>query len=126
MGPKSATIPVYAAESVPEKIRGGLVMQWQTWTAAGIMMGFASGLMLEPAQVVPRRALPDKRAFDSTRIGRELATDAWKRGKQRSYATSGDLQLNPQDGDSIHTLLPRLFPAGVSTMACTESTVCKD
>jgi MFS family permease len=29
VGPKSATVPVYAAECAPAKIRGALVMQWQ-------------------------------------------------------------------------------------------------
>lgn len=42
IGPKSATIPIYAAESVPsEDIRGALVMSWQLWTAFGIMLGYA-------------------------------------------------------------------------------------
>jgi MFS family permease len=29
IGPKSATVPVYAAETTPPGIRGALVMQWQ-------------------------------------------------------------------------------------------------
>ena len=42
IGPKSATIPIYAAESVPsEEIRGALVMTWQLYTALGIMLGYA-------------------------------------------------------------------------------------
>ncbi len=42
VGPKSATIPIYAAESVPsEEIRGALVMTWQLYTALGIMLGYA-------------------------------------------------------------------------------------
>jgi MFS family permease len=32
IGPKSATVPIYAAECAPPKIRGALVMQWQMWT----------------------------------------------------------------------------------------------
>ncbi|TFY77670.1 hypothetical protein EWM64_g6345 [Hericium alpestre] len=39
IGPKSATVPVYAAECAPAPIRGGLVMMWQMWTAFGIMLG---------------------------------------------------------------------------------------
>lgn len=39
IGPKSATVPVYTAESAPANIRGALVMQWQMWTAFGIMLG---------------------------------------------------------------------------------------
>jgi MFS family permease len=39
IGPKSATVPVYAAETAPPAIRGALVMQWQMWTAFGIMFG---------------------------------------------------------------------------------------
>ncbi|KAL1983671.1 hypothetical protein VTN96DRAFT_10100 [Rasamsonia emersonii] len=44
IGPKSATVPVYAAESSPPAIRGALVMQWQMWTAFGIMFGYAADL----------------------------------------------------------------------------------
>ncbi|KIK68223.1 hypothetical protein GYMLUDRAFT_91786 [Collybiopsis luxurians FD-317 M1] len=39
IGPKSSTVPVYAAECAPAVIRGALVMMWQTWTAFGIMIG---------------------------------------------------------------------------------------
>lgn len=45
IGPKSATVPVYAAETAPPAIRGALVMQWQMWTAFGIMLGYAADLM---------------------------------------------------------------------------------
>ncbi|WRT67286.1 uncharacterized protein IL334_004253 [Kwoniella shivajii] len=45
IGPKSATVPVFSAESVPHGIRGSLVMQWQIWTAFGIMLGYVAGLM---------------------------------------------------------------------------------
>ncbi|KAF2267306.1 hypothetical protein CC78DRAFT_541754 [Lojkania enalia] len=44
IGPKSATVPIYAAECTPPAIRGALVMQWQMWTAFGIMVGYASDL----------------------------------------------------------------------------------
>ncbi|KAH8107850.1 MFS sugar transporter [Cristinia sonorae] len=39
IGPKSTTVPVYAAECAPPAIRGALVMMWQMWTAFGIMIG---------------------------------------------------------------------------------------
>ncbi|TKA53907.1 hypothetical protein B0A49_12203 [Cryomyces minteri] len=44
IGPKSATVPIYAAECAPPKIRGALVMQWQVWTAFGIMLDYAADL----------------------------------------------------------------------------------
>ncbi|KAL2014458.1 hypothetical protein VTN00DRAFT_1983 [Thermoascus crustaceus] len=44
IGPKSATVPIYAAETTPPAIRGALVMQWQMWTAFGIMFGYAADL----------------------------------------------------------------------------------
>jgi MFS family permease len=44
IGPKSATVPIYAAETAPPAIRGALVMQWQVWTAFGIMLGYAADL----------------------------------------------------------------------------------
>ena len=33
IGPKSATVPIYAAETTPPPIRGALVMQWQMWVS---------------------------------------------------------------------------------------------
>lgn len=44
IGPKSSTVPVYAAESAPPAIRGALVMMWQMWTAFGIMIGYVCSL----------------------------------------------------------------------------------
>lgn len=44
IGAKSSTIPVYAAECAPAPIRGALVMQWQVWTAFGIMLGNIMGV----------------------------------------------------------------------------------
>lgn len=44
IGPKSATIPIYAAEAAPQNIRGGLVMMWQAFTAFGIMLGYLAGV----------------------------------------------------------------------------------
>ncbi|KAL8710384.1 MAG: hypothetical protein Q9220_004985 [cf. Caloplaca sp. 1 TL-2023] len=44
IGPKSATVPIFAAETTPPRIRGALVMQWQVWTAFGVMLGYASDL----------------------------------------------------------------------------------
>lgn len=45
IGPKSATIPIYAAECTPANIRGALVMMWQMWTAFGLMLGYISGVI---------------------------------------------------------------------------------
>ncbi|KAF2089913.1 hypothetical protein K490DRAFT_36088 [Saccharata proteae CBS 121410] len=45
IGPKSATVPIYAAECSPPAIRGALVMQWQMWTAFGIFIGYAADLI---------------------------------------------------------------------------------
>ncbi|KAL8281873.1 hypothetical protein RB597_009543 [Gaeumannomyces tritici] len=44
IGPKSATTPMFAAECAPPKLRGALVMQWQVWTAFGIMIGYVADL----------------------------------------------------------------------------------
>jgi len=46
IGPKSATVPIYAAECAPSGVRGALVMQWQVWTAFGIMLGYVADLVL--------------------------------------------------------------------------------
>ncbi|SCV74687.1 BQ2448_7716 [Microbotryum intermedium] len=79
IGAKSATVPVYAAETAPPLIRGALVMvrrtafelyvklhlliarlgpaqqQWQVWTAFGIMLGTVSSLIFfrvkDPAHI---------------------------------------------------------------------------
>ncbi|GAB7342298.1 hypothetical protein MBLNU457_g0530t1 [Dothideomycetes sp. NU457] len=53
IGPKSATVPIYAAESTPPAIRGALVMQWQMWTAFGIMVGYAADLAFYNVQDTP-------------------------------------------------------------------------
>ncbi|GAA5825491.1 hypothetical protein JCM11251_007009 [Rhodosporidiobolus azoricus] len=52
IGPKSATIPMLAAEISPAAIRGALTLQWQTWTAFGIMLGTVSALIF--------KGVPDK------------------------------------------------------------------
>jgi MFS family permease len=39
MGLKEVTVPVFSAEIAPTRIRGGLVMSWQIWTAFGILLG---------------------------------------------------------------------------------------
>ncbi|SGZ58929.1 CIC11C00000000075 [Sungouiella intermedia] len=44
IGVKSATVPAYAAETTPAKIRGSLVMLWQFFTAVGIMFGYVTTL----------------------------------------------------------------------------------
>ncbi|KAI1825696.1 hypothetical protein F4861DRAFT_161772 [Xylaria intraflava] len=44
IGPKSATSPILAAECSPPKLRGALVMQWQMWTAFGILIGYVADL----------------------------------------------------------------------------------
>ncbi|ESZ94219.1 putative galactose-proton symport [Sclerotinia borealis F-4128] len=46
MGLKGATVPIFAAENSPAKIRGALVMSWQMWTAFGIFLGFAANLVV--------------------------------------------------------------------------------
>lgn len=55
IGPKSATVPIYAAETTPPGIRGALVMQWQMWTAFGIMLGYVADLIFyqvaDPANI---------------------------------------------------------------------------
>ncbi|KAI9675091.1 MAG: hypothetical protein M1817_001499 [Caeruleum heppii] len=53
IGPKSATVPIYAAECSPPAIRGALVMQWQMWTAFGIMVGYMSDLAFYDVQDRP-------------------------------------------------------------------------
>ncbi|KAI0882527.1 uncharacterized protein GGS22DRAFT_45889 [Annulohypoxylon maeteangense] len=55
IGPKSATTPIFAAECSPPKLRGALVMQWQMWTAFGIMLGYVMDLAFF---AVPDRGIP--------------------------------------------------------------------
>lgn len=51
VGAKSATTPVYAAECAPKNIRGALVMQWQMFTAFGIMLGYIFAIACQNAEV---------------------------------------------------------------------------
>ncbi len=46
MGLKEVTVPVFSAEVVPARVRGGLVMSWQLWTAFGIFLGFIANLVV--------------------------------------------------------------------------------
>jgi len=45
MGLKGSTVPIFAAENSPAKIRGALVMSWQMWTAFGIFLGVVANLI---------------------------------------------------------------------------------
>lgn len=45
IGPKSATVSVYLAECAPKKLRGIVCMNWQTFTAFGIMWGYVFSLI---------------------------------------------------------------------------------
>ncbi|KAJ5320613.1 Major facilitator superfamily domain general substrate transporter [Penicillium antarcticum] len=46
IGLKSATVPMYGAISAaPSSIRSALVVQWQMWTAFGMMVGYAADLI---------------------------------------------------------------------------------
>ena len=47
IGPKSATVPIYAAEAAPANVRGSLVMMWQVFTAFGIMAGYLTGVVFQ-------------------------------------------------------------------------------
>ncbi|CUS09539.1 unnamed protein product [Tuber aestivum] len=53
IGPKSSTVPVYAAECSPPAIRGALVMMWQMWTAFGIMLGYIADVAFYNVQDPP-------------------------------------------------------------------------
>ena len=55
IGPKSATVPVYAAECTPPHIRGALVMQWQMWTAFGTYDTYHKLLMFCSARLLLTR-----------------------------------------------------------------------
>jgi MFS family permease len=46
MGLKEVTVPVYSAENAPTRVRGGLVMSWQLWTAFGIFLGTCANLVV--------------------------------------------------------------------------------
>ena len=44
LGLNASTVSVFAAESVPAYIRGGLAVSWQMWTAFGIFLGFLANV----------------------------------------------------------------------------------
>jgi sugar porter (SP) family MFS transporter len=52
VGAKSSTTPVYSSESAPKAIRGALTMQWQMWTAFGIMLGFVVSVAFQDTRPV--------------------------------------------------------------------------
>lgn len=51
LGAKAATVPMYAAEMAPARIRGALVMGWQLWTAFGIFIGFCANAVVKVSLV---------------------------------------------------------------------------
>lgn len=40
----TASAAIFAAECSPPRVRGALVMQWQMWTAFGIMLGYVADI----------------------------------------------------------------------------------
>ncbi|KEF62636.1 uncharacterized protein A1O9_00609 [Exophiala aquamarina CBS 119918] len=44
LGINASTTSVFAAECAPERIRGGLAVSWQLWTAFGIFVGFVTNV----------------------------------------------------------------------------------
>lgn len=54
IGPNSSTVPIFSAECAPAPIRGALVMQWQVWTAFGIVSGTTLGAQRSSADTHPR------------------------------------------------------------------------
>ncbi|KAJ7078680.1 proton myo-inositol cotransporter [Mycena epipterygia] len=46
IGPKSSTVPVFAAECSPPAIRGAMASMWQMMVAFGIFLGYAADLAL--------------------------------------------------------------------------------
>ena len=61
VGAKSSTTPVYSAESTPKTIRGALTMQWQMWTAFGIMLGFVVSVAFQNIAIPASAAYPNWR-----------------------------------------------------------------
>ncbi|GAB7362388.1 hypothetical protein MBLNU230_g2712t1 [Neophaeotheca triangularis] len=55
MGLKGSTVPIFAAENSPARIRGALVMSWQMWTAFGIFLGFCANLAVFNAGAITWR-----------------------------------------------------------------------
>ncbi|KAK3655644.1 hypothetical protein LTR56_003293 [Elasticomyces elasticus] len=55
MGLKGASVPIFAAENSPAKIRGALVMSWQMWTAFGIFLGYCANLAVYQVPVIAWR-----------------------------------------------------------------------
>ena len=47
IGAKNATVPIFAAEMAPARIRGALVMFWQLWVVIGIFLGFTANVILK-------------------------------------------------------------------------------
>jgi MFS family permease len=47
LGAKAATVPIYAAELSPARIRGALTMGWQLWVCFGIFLGFAANCVVK-------------------------------------------------------------------------------
>jgi sugar porter (SP) family MFS transporter len=55
MGAKGSTVPIFAAENSPARIRGALVMSWQLWTAFGIFLGNAANVVVKDTGAIAWR-----------------------------------------------------------------------
>lgn len=53
-GDVNITEAMFAAECSPPKLRGALTMQWQMWTAFGIMVGYVADLAFYFVSVFPQ------------------------------------------------------------------------
>ncbi|KAL9622300.1 MAG: hypothetical protein Q9160_003311 [Pyrenula sp. 1 TL-2023] len=120
IGSKSTTVPVYSAECAPAPIRGALVMQWQMWTAFGIMLGNIMGvafgglapdlswrLILGSTVVLPLIKNRVRKAYEAFRILRPSEVQA---ARDTYYTYIGvELERKVNRGKNMFTQFFELF-----------------
>ncbi|KAK5166150.1 uncharacterized protein LTR77_008411 [Saxophila tyrrhenica] len=55
MGLKAATVPIFAAENSPARIRGALLVSWQLFVALGMLLGYSANLAVFKVPVIAWR-----------------------------------------------------------------------
>lgn len=72
LGINASTVGVFAAECAPERIRGGLAVSWQLWTAFGIFVGFVTNVAVYNVRI-------DRSTYFATlKPHRQLDVETWR------------------------------------------------
>ena len=128
IGPKSSTVPVYAAECSPPAIRGALVMMWQMygpisprysayvtnarcrcrWTAFGIMLGYIADVAFYNVKDPPHASTSDASGQKEKFVLTKTLIDYWSQLAPHAFL---------RYGHTLDCMLPGLFLCRLQSFA---------